>query len=149
MIINISGIIELNQYYNMNSKEKLRKAGLRPTRQRIIIADILLNNKNRHFTAENLQNDIVNYGEHMSLATVYNCLKKFKKVGLITQVESLKETAVFDTNTEHHHHFMDEETGELIDFSPEKIEPIKLPQIPTGYVQSGLDIIIKLQKSSN
>ena len=107
-------IIELNQYCIMDSKEKLKNAGLRPTRQRMIVADILLNGKNRHFTAEDLQNDIVKFGEQMSLATVYNCLNKFKKVGIINQVESLGETAVFDTNITHHHHFMNEETGELV-----------------------------------
>ena len=132
----------------MDAKEKLRNAGLRPTRQRMIVADILLNGKNRHFTAEDLQNDIVKFGEQMSLATVYNCLNKFKKVGIINQVESLGETAVFDTNITHHHHFMNEETGELIDFSPKEINLNKLPNIPKGYVKSGLDVIIKLQKNT-
>ena len=141
-------IIELNQYCIMDSKEKLRNAGLRPTRQRMIVADILLNGKNRHFTAEDLQNDIVKFGEHMSLATVYNCLNKFKKVGIINQVESLGETAVFDTNITYHHHFMNEETGELMDFSPKEINLNKLPNIPNGYEKSGLDIIIKLRKST-
>ena len=141
-------IIELNQYCIMDSKEKLRNAGLRPTRQRMIVADILFNGKNRHFTAEDLQNDIVKFGEQMSLATVYNCLNKFKKVGIIKQVETLGETAVFDTNITHHHHFMNEETGELIDFSPKEINLNKLPNIPKGYVKSGLDVIIKLRKNT-
>ena len=132
----------------MDSKDKLRKAGLRPTRQRIIIADILLNGKNRHFTAENLQNEIVKNGKNMSLATIYNCLKKFKNIGIIKQVESLGETAVFDTNINHHHHFMNEETGELVDINPTEINLSKLPKIPHGYVQSGLDVIIKLRKNS-
>ena len=84
----------------------------------------------------------------MSLATVYNCLNKFKKVGIIKQVESLGETAVFDTNIKHHHHFMHEETGELIDFNPEEIHLNKLPNIPKGYIKSGLDVIIKLRKKT-
>ena len=132
----------------MNNKEKLRNAGLRPTRQRIIVANILLNGKNRHFTAEDLQNEIIKFGEHMSLATVYNCLNNFKKSGIIKQVESLGETAVFDTNISHHHHFMNEETGELIDFDPTEINLNKLPKIPPGYVKSGLDVIIKLRKNT-
>ena len=56
----------------MNNKEKLRKAGLRPTKQRMIIADILLDGINRHFTAENLQNEINSSGNSMSIATIYN-----------------------------------------------------------------------------
>ena len=58
----------------MNNKEKLRNAGLRPTKQRMIVADILLNGFNRHFTAENLQDEINSSGNSMSIATVYNCL---------------------------------------------------------------------------
>ena len=93
----------------MNNKEKLRKAGLRPTKQRMIIADILLDGINRHFTAENLQNEINSSGNSMSIATIYNCLKKFRNCGLIKQVESSKDTAIFDTNINQHHHFLDEE----------------------------------------
>ena len=66
----------------MSNKEKLRKAGLRPTKQRMIIADILLDGINRHFTAENLQNEINSSGNSMSIATIYNCLKKFRNCGL-------------------------------------------------------------------
>ena len=69
-------------------------------------------------------------------------------MGIINQVESLGETAVFDTNITHHHHFMNEETGELIDFSPKEINLNKLPNIPKGYVKSGLDVIIKLRKNT-
>ena len=130
----------------MKSKIKLRQAGLRPTKQRMIVADILFRGDNRHFTAEDLQNDIVSLGQHMSLATVYNCLNRFKDVGLIKQIETLGETSVFDTNINHHHHFMDEETGELFDFSPNYISLLKSPQIPIGYISRGLDIIIKIKK---
>ena len=133
----------------MKSKIKLRESGLRPTKQRMIIADLLFKGNNRHFTAEDLQNDIISSGEHMSLATVYNCLKKFKNVGLIKQVETLGETSIFDTNVKHHHHFMDEETGDLIDFSPDCISLQKSPKIPLGYKSKGLDIIIKIKKIQN
>ena len=110
----------------MNNKEKLRNAGLRPTKQRMIVADILLNGFNRHFTAENLQDEINSSGNSMSIATVYNCLKKFKNCGLIKQVETSKDTAIFDTNTDYHHHFLNEETGELIDIENEEISLHKL-----------------------
>jgi Fur family iron response transcriptional regulator len=61
----------------------------------------------------------------MSIATVYNCLKKFKNVGLINQVESLKIPAIFDTNMDFHHHFLDEETGELTDIKNNEITSSK------------------------
>ena len=130
----------------MNNKEKLRNAGLRPTKQRMIIANILLNGVNRHFTAENLQNEINSSGNSMSIATIYNCLKKFRNCGLIKQVESLKETAIFDTNIDQHHHFLDEETGELIDIENKEINLFKLPKIPKGYMNSGVEVLIKLKR---
>ena len=130
----------------MNSKIKLRQAGLRPTKQRMIIADILFNGINRHFSAENLQNDIISSGKQMSLATVYNCLNKFKDVGLVKKIETLGETSIFDTNVTNHHHFMDEETGELIDFSSDNISLQSCPKTPYGYKRNGLDIIIKIKK---
>ena len=130
----------------MNNKEKLRDAGLRPTKQRIIVADILLNGFNRHFTAENLQDEINSSGNSMSIATIYNCLKKFKNCGLIKQVETSKDTAIFDTNTDYHHHFLNEETGELIDIEKEEISLHKLPEIPQGYLNNGIEVIIKLKR---
>ena len=132
----------------MENKIKLRNAGLRPTKQRIIIADILLNGLDRHFTAEHLQNEINASGQQMSIATVYNCLKKFKNVGLIKQLESSKDTSIFDTNTNHHHHFLNEDTGELIDINNDEISVVKLPEIPDGFKSSGIDVIIKLKKNN-
>ena len=132
----------------MNNKEKLRQAGLRPTKQRMIIANILLNGVNRHFTAENLQNEINSSGNSMSIATIYNCLKKFRNCGLIKQVESSKETAIFDTNIDQHHHFLDEETGQLIDIENEEINLFKLPKIPEGYMNSGVEVLIKLKRQT-
>ena len=132
----------------MDNKKKLRKAGLRPTKQRMIIANILLNGVNRHFTAENLQNEINSSGNSMSIATIYNCLKKFRNCGLIKQVESSKETAIFDTNIDQHHHFLDEETGELIDIENEEINLFKLPKIPKGYLNSGVEVLIKLKRQT-
>ena len=129
----------------MNNKEKLRNFGLRPTKQRMIIADILLNGHNRHFTAENLQSEINSSGHKMSIATVYNCLKKFKKCGLINQLQTSKDTSVFDTNTDFHHHFLNEDTGELIDIEKEEISLTKLPEIPQGFLNNGVEVIIKLK----
>ena len=79
---------------------------------------------------------------------VYNCLKKFKNAGLIKQVESYTDTAIFDTNNVSHHHFLNEETGELIDIDNNEINLIKLPDIPKGFINSGVDVIIKLKKNN-
>ena len=132
----------------MQSKIKLRNAGLRPTNQRIIIADLLFNGSNRHFTAENLLDEINLSGNKMSISTVYNCLKRFKNVCLINQVESIKDTAIFDTNMDFHHHFLDEETGELTDIKNNEIRLLKLHETHEGYINSGVDIIIKIKKNN-
>ena len=134
--------------YTMDNKEKLRSAGLRPTKQRMIIADILLDGSKKHFTSENLQDEINLSGNTISLATVYNCLKKFKNCGLIKQVECSSETAIFDTNTDSHHHFLNEETGELTDINIDEISKLKLPDIPSGYINNGVDVIIRLKKNN-
>ena len=132
----------------MDNKEKLRKAGLRPTKQRMIIANLLLSGSNRHFTSENLQDEINLSGNTISIATVYNCLKQFKNCGLIKQLECSSETAIFDTNTDSHHHFLNEETGELIDINIDEISNLKLPNIPYGYTNNGVDVIIRLKKNN-
>ena len=132
----------------MQSKLKLRNAGLRSTNQRIVIADILFKGSNRHFTAENLLDEINLSGNTMSIATVYNCLNKFKNVGLINQVESATDTAIFDTNTDTHHHFLNQDTGELIDIKNDEIQLLKLPKTPEGFIDNGLDIIIKIKRNN-
>ena len=73
--------------------------------------------------------------------------KEWEKVdGLIKKIETLGETSIFDTNVTNHHHFMDEETGELIDFSSDNISLRSCPKTPYGYKRNGLDIIIKIKK---
>ena len=142
----IENYYQLVYINKMTSKEKLRKAGLRPTKQRMIIANILLDGVNRHFTAENLQDEINSSGNSMSIATVYNCLKKFRNCGLIKQIETSKDTAIFDTNTNQHHHFLNEDTGDLIDIEDDEINLKKLPKIPQGYFNNGVEVLIKLKK---
>ena len=132
----------------MKSLEKIRNAGLRPTKQRLVIADILLDGQNRHFTAEDLQDEISSSGNYMSIGTVYNCLKKFRECGLIKQVKYSKDTAVFDTNTNHHHHFLDEETGQLIDIDNNKVILKNIPEIPNGFINNGVEVIIKIKRNN-
>ena len=130
----------------MNSKVILQNAGLRPTKQRIIVADILFMGDNMHFSAEYLQNEIIKSGKYMSLATVYNNLNKFKKVNLIKQLEIAGETSIFDTNVNEHHHFFREDTGELIDIDPSDVSFKNLPDTPLGFQTTGLDVTIKIKK---
>jgi Fur family iron response transcriptional regulator len=94
---------------------KLKKVGLRPTKQRTFVASLLLNGINRHFTAEDLQAEVSQSGITMAIGTIYNCLNHFVKRGLIKNVETNCDMTIFDTNVENHYHFLDEETGKLTD----------------------------------
>tara|TARA_B110000483_G_scaffold78008_1_gene97224 strand:- start:419 stop:868 length:450 start_codon:yes stop_codon:yes gene_type:complete len=125
---------------------KLKKVGLRPTKQRTFVASLLLNGVNRHFTAEALQAEVSQSGITMAIGTIYNCLNNFVKCGLIKHVETNCEMTIFDTNVENHYHFLDEETGNLTDINAFDIKLNKLPTIPEGFNNSGLDIIIKIKK---
>ena len=105
----------------MNVVEKLRNVNLRPTKQRILLAKQILDGKNKHFTAETIQKEVLSNGQSISLATIYNCLNKFVSVGLLKQIDQQGEVTIFDTNVSHHHHFLNQNTGELIDIDPDEI----------------------------
>ena len=141
-----------NSFYNRNDYSnihlKLKKVGLRPTKQRTFVASLLLNGINRHFTAEELQADVSQSGITMAIGTIYNCLNHFVKCGLIKHVETNCDMTIFDTNVENHYHFLDEETGKLTDINAFDIKLNKLPTIPEGFNNCGLDIIIKIKKKS-
>ena len=91
----------------------LRKAGLRPTRQRLALGALLFEGEDRHVTAESLHAEAAGVGHHVSLATVYNTLHQFKRAGLLRELAINGAKAYFDTNTSNHNHFFVEDEGEL------------------------------------
>ena len=101
----------------MNAVEKLRNLNLRPTKQRILLAKQILDGKNKHFTAETIQKEVLSNGQSISLATIYNCLNKFVSVGLLKQIAQQGEVTIFDTNVSHHHHFLNQNTGESVSYT--------------------------------
>ena len=130
----------------MNILEKLRNVNLRPTKQRIILAKKILDGKNKHFTAETIQKEVSSSGQSISLATIYNCLNKFVSVGLLKQIDQQGEVTIFDTNVSQHHHFINKNTGELIDIGPDEIGFSKLPEIPNGFKNDGVEVLIKIKE---
>ena len=92
-------------------RKLLRRAGLRPTRQRVALATLLFGNGDRHVTAEMLHEEAVRAGERVSLATVYNTLHQFKRAGLLREIAIGGQRAYFDTNTSNHNHFFVEAEG--------------------------------------
>ena len=126
--------------------QKLNAAGLRATRQRLDLAQLLFTGENRHITAESLQEDVMKAGHKMSLATIYNSLHQFTEAGLLRQVVVDSARSYFDTNTSNHHHFFIGEENRLIDIPEEKIAVSGLPDVPDGLNVNGIDVIVRLSK---
>lgn len=129
---------------NCDYKEMLRRAGLRPTRQRIDLARILFGSGERHVTAEMLHAEALGHKVSVSLATVYNTLHQFTECGLLREVAIEGSKTYFDTNTSDHHHFYFERDGKLIDIHGEHIALMSLPEAPDGMEISRVDVLIRL-----
>jgi Fur family iron response transcriptional regulator len=124
----------------------LRAANLRPTRQRRALATLLFNGGDRHVTAERLHEQARDLGIPVSLATVYNALHQFTEAGLLRELVVDADRAYFDTNTRHHHHFYDEETGVLTDFPGVAGTLRTLPEAPTGSHVTRVDIVVRVSR---
>ena len=125
--------------------DRLKAADLRPTRQRLALAKLLLESDHRHVTAEELFHEARAEGIHVSLATVYNTLHQFTSAGLLREVVVDMGQSYFDTNTSHHHHFFDESTGRLSDIPDDHIEISRLPIPPEGQEIDRVEVIVRLR----
>jgi Fur family transcriptional regulator, iron response regulator len=126
----------------------LRFSGLRPTRQRLDIADRLIG-RDRHITAEQLFNEMRGGGQEMSLATVYNTLRQFRNSGLVRELALDGSRSVFDTDTSGHHHFFFETESRIIDLPPDILSVSDLPNIPEGYEVSRVEVTVRLRRKSS
>lgn len=126
----------------------LRDHGLRPTRQRMALASLLIDTAARHVTADQMRREIAELGITMSLATIYNTLNQFTRVGLLREINPDGEVAYFDTNTERHHHFYDQTTGKLTDIPANSINISSLPNPPAGKRIERVDVFIRLSGDS-
>jgi Fur family transcriptional regulator, iron response regulator len=125
--------------------QRLRGAGLRPTRQRLALARLLLESGDRHVTAELLHSEAMNAGIKVSLATVYNTLHQFTEAGLLREAVVEPGRSYFDTNTADHHHFYCETTGELRDIPAHHLSVTGLPEPPSGTEIRRVDIIVRVR----
>jgi Fur family iron response transcriptional regulator len=124
----------------------LIEAGLRPTQQRIVLAQLLFGQGDRHLTAEMLHRETERSGQKVSLATVYNTLNLFAKTGMLREVGVDGSTTYFDTRTADHHHFFIEGAGEIRDIPMTQIRIGKMASVPEGYEISRVDLVIRLRK---
>jgi Fur family iron response transcriptional regulator len=124
--------------------ERLRCAGLRPTRQRLALARLLFAHGDRHVTAEGLFTEAKLARVHVSLATVYNALHDFTEKGLLREIFLDSNRSYFDTNTGDHHHFYFERSGRLEDIPADAVRIGLLPDAPEGATVTRVDVIIRV-----
>tara|TARA_Y100000739_G_scaffold228417_1_gene240132 strand:+ start:837 stop:1253 length:417 start_codon:yes stop_codon:yes gene_type:complete len=125
----------------------LTEAGLRPTRQRLTLAHLLVGDgHHRHVTAESLYSAVKESDENVSLATIYNTLKVFSDAGLIREILVDGTKSYFDTRIDDHPHFYWEDENILTDAPNSELEITRLPDAPNGTTVSKVDVVIRLRK---
>lgn len=127
-------------------RERLKDAGLRPTKQRMQLAELLWSKGCRHITAESLHRESIDAGIKVSLATIYNTLHQFTAHCLLREVVVERGCSYFDTNVDPHHHFLDVDTGELEDIPHDQVEVKQVPQPPKGMEVDAVDVIIRVSR---
>lgn len=127
--------------------ELLADAGLRPTRQRLALGELLFSRGcDRHVTAERLYDEALAADLSVSLATVYNTLHQFTEAGLLREIAVDGARVYFDTNVSEHHHFLVEDTGELYDIASSNITVAELPAPPEGLRVERVDVVVRLRR---
>ena len=131
---------------NFNFIEKLRETGLRPTKQRVKICEVLFNrDKTFHFTINDLVKKISEeLNEKISLATVYNTVHALQKKGYLKEISINSDKSYFDTNTTVHHHFYDEDTHQLIDCDEKEIENVNVKNNITGKKINSVEVLVRV-----
>ncbi|MGQ5719594.1 iron response transcriptional regulator IrrA [Pseudochrobactrum asaccharolyticum] len=127
----------------------LQKAGLRPTKQRLILGQFLLSGHHQHISADDLHLLVMHNGFSMSLATVYNTLNQFAEAGLIRKISVSGQRTFFDTNARNHQHFYFEDEDRMIDIGGAQLALTPAPQAPEGYTITKIDILVSLKKVEN
>ena len=121
-------------------------AGLRPTRQRVALAEILFGGPHRHVSAEELLAEAQNAKVNVSLATIYNTLHQFRSAGLLREVAVDGARSYFDTDTSDHHHFYLEDEQRVIDIPASSIVIQNLPEPPRGMDITHVDVVVRVRK---
>ena len=123
----------------------MRAAGLRPTRQRIALAELLFAKGDRHLSAEELHEEALGAGVAVSLATVYNTLHQFTQAGLLRILALEGSRTYFDTNTSDHHHFFIEDENRVVDIEASPVSISNLPEPPEGMEIVNVDIVVRVR----
>lgn len=131
--------------FSCMTTNRLRAAGLRPTRPRVGLGRLLFEGPARHVSAEQLYQEARAKRLFVSLATVYNTLHQFAAAGLLRKVVVHTGQTFFDTKVSDHHHFYDERTGMVCDIDEREIAFARLPEPPAGYAITGVEVIVRVE----
>jgi len=142
MINKITTYNPLNDYNN--AIRKLANNGIRPTKQRIILAKLLFEKGDRHISAEDLFEEVKKEDRKISLATIYNNLKQFKNIGLLKELVIDQNKSIYCTNHDSHYHLYIEDEGTIIDI-PQKNINLNIPEIPACLKFHNVDIIVRVR----
>jgi Fur family iron response transcriptional regulator len=127
-------------------EKRVRDAGLRPTRQRVALAQLLFAKGDRHLSAEELHEEALAAGVPVSLATVYNSLHQFTEAGLLRILAVEGTRTYFDTNTSDHHHFYIEGENRIFDIPHVPVSVVNLPEPPEGMEIANVDVVVRLRR---
>jgi Fur family iron response transcriptional regulator len=127
------------------ARQILEQRGIRPTSQRMQVAEILLTTP-RHLTAEQILATLRQSAGHVSKATVYNTLNLFVAQGLVREIHADPERCVYDSTMLPHHHFQNVDTGEMFDIRPEDLSFACLPPLPPGTEIESVDVVIRVRR---
>ena len=132
--------------YDRKYENKLRESGLRPTKQRIKICEVLFNSTETfHFTIKDLVKIIENQSNiKVSLATVYNTVHAFNKKGYLKEIPINSSQSYYDTNISHHHHFFDEDENKLIDIDQNDVDEVMIKKTIPGKKIKSIEVIAKI-----
>jgi Fur family iron response transcriptional regulator len=143
--MNFGGLMVSGCSDKISVDRRVREAGLRPTRQRVALADLLFAKGDRHLSAEELHEEALAAGVPVSLATVYNALHQFTEAGLLRILAIEGAKTYFDTNTSDHHHFFIEGENKVFDIVSGPVEVTNLPEPPEGMEIANVDIVVRLR----
>ena len=132
----------MNMYHQ--AMKKIESSGIRPTKQRRVLAKILFEKGNRHLSADELFHDVKKEDRKISMATVYNTLKQFTSLGLIREVVVDQNKSLYCTNHKSHYHLYIEDEGKIIDIPTKNID-LNIPSIPACLQLHNIDVIVRIR----
>jgi len=132
----------MNIYHQ--AMKKIESSGIRPTKQRRVLAKILFEKGNRHLSADELFHDVKKEDRKISMATVYNTLKQFTSLGLVREVVVDQNKSLYCTNHKSHYHLYIEDEGKIVDIPTKNIN-LNIPSIPACLQLHNIDVIVRIR----